>query len=173
MLDARAAVRNLGEIVLAELLLLLEAERAMIGGDHLQLVRGQSGPEFLLVPLLAQRRREDVFGALESRYVEIVQRKVQVLRAGLRVGRQAAVAGLAHFLQRLVAGQVHDVDRRARHFRERDGAARGLGLGGCGSRQGVVFRRRLAFGQRVLDDHIDGAAVLGVHANQRLRSRRP
>ena len=36
MLDARAAVGNLGEVVFAQFLLFLEAERAVIGGDDLQ-----------------------------------------------------------------------------------------------------------------------------------------
>ncbi len=36
MLDARAAVGNFGEVVLAQFFLLLEAERAMVGGDDLQ-----------------------------------------------------------------------------------------------------------------------------------------
>ena len=46
VLDARAAVGDLGEIVLAEDLLVFEAERAMVGGDHLQVIVLEAVPEF-------------------------------------------------------------------------------------------------------------------------------
>src|SRR6266849_4624267 len=101
--DPRAAVGNLGEIVLAQLLLLLVTERAMIGGDHLQGILGQALPELFLVPFFAQRRREDILGALEAGYVEVFDGKKKVLRAGLSIGRQAAVARLADLLERFVA----------------------------------------------------------------------
>ena len=48
ILDARAAVGNLCEIVLAEDLLILEAERAMVGGNDLQMIVLQSVPQFRL-----------------------------------------------------------------------------------------------------------------------------
>ena len=53
----------------------------------------------------------------------------------------------------------------AGHLRQRDGARRGFGFrrGGAGER--VILGRGLALGQRLLDDHVDGAAVLGVHAD--------
>ena len=44
--DARAAVGDLGEIVLAEDLLVLETERAMVGRDHLQMIVLQPVPQF-------------------------------------------------------------------------------------------------------------------------------
>ena len=49
--DARAAVGDLGEIVLAENLLVFETERAMVGGDHLQVVVLEAVPELRLVLL--------------------------------------------------------------------------------------------------------------------------
>ena len=49
VLDARTAVGNLGEVVLAQSLLILKAERAMIGRDHLQIVFAQALPQFGLV----------------------------------------------------------------------------------------------------------------------------
>src|SRR6266850_8161085 len=116
MLDAGAAVRNFGEVVLAEFLLFLETKRAVVGGDNLQSVLGEALPEFFLVPLFAERWSENVLRAFKSGRVHIFQREIQVLRAGLRVGGQAAVAGLADFFKRLVAGEVDDINRRSGHF---------------------------------------------------------
>src|SRR5205807_2681571 len=42
MLDAGTAVGDLRKIISAQFLLVLEAERAMVGGDHLQMVVLQS-----------------------------------------------------------------------------------------------------------------------------------
>ena len=64
-LDARHAVRDLGEVAAPELLLALHAERAVIGRDHLEVVVAQAAPQVLVVVLGAQRRRADVLGALE------------------------------------------------------------------------------------------------------------
>src|SRR6266446_4198636 len=79
VLDAGAAVGNLGEVVLAKLFLFLEAEGAVIGGDDLQGVFRESLPEFFLVPFFAERRSEDVFGAFKSGRVHVFQREIQVL----------------------------------------------------------------------------------------------
>src|SRR6266478_2596668 len=92
VLDAGAAVGNFGEIVLAELFLFLETEGAMVGGDDLQRVFREALPELFLMPLFAEWRREDVFGAFKAGRVHVFQRKVQILRAGLGVGGEAAVA---------------------------------------------------------------------------------
>lgn len=54
MLNSRPSVRNLCEIVAAQFFLLFETERAMIGGNHLQMIARQSIPQFFLVPLLAE-----------------------------------------------------------------------------------------------------------------------
>src|SRR2546428_3012066 len=45
VLDAGASVRNFAEIAAAQFLLLLEAERAVVGRNHLQVVAPQSAPE--------------------------------------------------------------------------------------------------------------------------------
>ena len=62
-LDARRAVRDLGEVALPQLLLLrqslealLHAERAVIGGHDLKVVALESFPELVLMPRRAQRR---------------------------------------------------------------------------------------------------------------------
>src|SRR6266478_6161512 len=90
VLDARAAIGNFGEIVLAELFLLLEAEGAVVSGDDLKRVLRETLPELFLMPFFAERRSEDVFGALEAGRVHIFERKIQVLRTGLGVGGKAA-----------------------------------------------------------------------------------
>src|SRR5450756_531781 len=63
--DAGAAVGNLGEIVLAERLLVGETEGAVVGRDHLKVIVLEPLPEFRQVMFGTQGRGEDVFGALE------------------------------------------------------------------------------------------------------------
>src|SRR6266566_2156825 len=108
VLDAGAAVGDFGEIVLAELFLLLEAEGAVVGGDDLKSVFGEALPEFFLVPLFAERRSEDVLRAFKSGGIHIFEREIQVLRAGFRVGGEAAVARFADFFESVVAGEMDD-----------------------------------------------------------------
>ena len=62
---------------------------------------------------------------------------------------------------------MNDVDRRTRHFRQRNGARGGFGFGRSRTSESVILGRRLAFGQSLLHDHVDGAAVFGVHADHR------
>ena len=172
-LDAGRAVRNLREVSLAQRLLLLHAERTVVGGNGLQIVERQPAPQPVLRLLRTQRRAHDVLRALEAGLLVVVVREEQVLRAGLGVRRQSAVARLGDHLERLCRGQVHDVDRHVRHLGQRDGAVRGLRLGACRPRQRVVFGRGLAFGQRLLHQHVDDAAVLGVHADRAAVLARP
>ena len=157
---------NFREVVLAQFLLLLEAKGAVVGGDDLKSVLRKSLPEFFLMPFFAERRRKNVFRALESGRVHIFEREIQVLRTGFCVGGKAAVAGFADFFECLVAGEMNDVDGRAGHFREGDGARSGFGFGGGGASEGVVFRSAFAFGESLLDDDVDGAAIFRVHADQ-------
>src|SRR5687768_1629489 len=65
VLHARAAVRNLCEVVAPHLFLLFETERAVVRRDHLKVVARQPLPQLLLVPLLAKRRRHHPLCALE------------------------------------------------------------------------------------------------------------
>src|SRR6185295_11553176 len=99
MLDARASVWNLGEVIATELLLLFETERAVIGGNHLQVVALKPLPQLVLIPLFAKRRRHHPLRALES--FALIERIVeeQILRAGLSVSRNAFVASLANFFE--------------------------------------------------------------------------
>ena len=96
----------------------------------------------------------------------------QILRARLRKCRQAAIARLPDLIERILARQVHDVDRNARHLRHRNRAMHRLGLGHGGPRQRVIDRRRLALGQRLLNNDIDYRSVFRMHADQRAILRR-
>src|SRR5260370_28035215 len=118
----------------------------MVGGDDLQSVFGEALPEFFLIPFFAQRGREDVFGGFKSGRVHVFQREIQVLRTGFGVGGQAAVAGFADFLERVVAGKVNDVDGGTGHFGEGDGARGGFGFGGGGAGERGLFWGAVFFG---------------------------
>src|SRR5207248_3749861 len=134
-----------------------EAEGTVVGGDDLQSVFGETLPEFFLIPLFSERRSENVFGAFKSGRVHIVQREIQVLRTGFGVGWKAAVAGFADFFKRVVAGEMDDVDGGAGHFREGDGAGSGCGLSGGGTRERVILRCGLSFGEGLLEQDMAGA----------------
>src|ERR1700683_3727991 len=66
MLHAGTAIRDLRKIIESHFLLLLETKGAVVGRDHLQMVTLQTIPQFFLMPLLAQRRRENIFRAFKS-----------------------------------------------------------------------------------------------------------
>ena len=63
-----------------------------------------------------------------------------------------AVARFADLVQRVFAGEMHDVDGHAGHLRHGDGAMHGLSLGLRGPRECVIDGRRFALGQRLLHD---------------------
>ena len=172
ILDARATVGNLGEIVLAQRLLVLDAERAVIGRNHLQVIALQPVPQLRRMMFLAQRRRENVFGAFEAGPGQLFHREQQILRAGLGEGGHASVARFAHLVERVLRRQVHDVHRRPSHLREGDSPVHGFRFGRHRTRQGVMDRRGLALGESAAHDHVDDPAVLGVHADQRPVLRR-
>src|SRR5262245_21053793 len=103
MLDTRPAVRNLSEIVPAQLFLFLETKRAMVSRYHLQIVAAKAGPQLVLVPFLAERRCHHILGPLEPfLFVQAVV-KEEILRAGFGVGRQPEVACTTNLLQSVVA----------------------------------------------------------------------
>src|SRR5258708_32541528 len=110
MLNAWAPVGNPGEVVFAHLFLLLKAEWAVIGGNHLQVILLEAIPQFFLVPFFAERRRKDILGAFKAGLVHIVQGEIKILRTGLGIYRQSAVAGFAHFFKRIIGTKEHDRD---------------------------------------------------------------
>jgi len=79
VLDAGTTIGNFGEIVFAQLFLLLETKWAVIRGDDLQRVAGESLPKFFLMPFFAERRRENILRAFEAWRIHIFQREVKIL----------------------------------------------------------------------------------------------
>ena len=144
----------------------------MVGGDHLQIVLCEALPELFLVPFLAQRRSENIFGGFKAGHIHVFQRKIKVLRAGFGIGAQSAVARLADFFERVVAREVHDINRRAGHFRQSDGSRRRFRFGGRRPGERVIFRRAFAFRERALHDYVNRSAVFRVHADHSSAVRR-
>src|SRR6266566_4498716 len=61
---------------------------------------------------------------------------------------------------------MNDVNGGAGHFGEGNGTRSGFGFGGGGARERVILRRAFSLGERLLNDHVDGAAVFGMHADE-------
>jgi hypothetical protein len=70
-------------------------------------------------------------------------------------------------LDRLAAGDVDDVERRAGEVCELDRAVRRLALGLGRPGQRVVERLGVAGLERLADEDVDHVAVLGVHHHER------
>ncbi len=100
VLDAADAVGDLREVTEAELLLVLEAERAVVGGDDGQLVHPQALPQVaVVVPVIvfgSDGRAAHELGALETGPGQMVlEGHVQVLGARLGEDVEAFVAASA------------------------------------------------------------------------------
>ena len=117
MLNAGTTVRNLREVVASEFFLLLETEWTVIGRHDLQMIAFEAVPELFLMPLFAKRRCKNIFRAFKAGNIEVFDREIQVLRAGLGIDRKAAVARLPNLFEGFIAAKVHDVDRSSRHLR--------------------------------------------------------
>ncbi len=173
VLDPRHPVRDLGEVAAAHLLLLLETERAVVGGHDAQVVGAQPAPQVRPVLLRPYRWRADVLRPLEVRQVQVVLGQVQVLGAGLGEDVPAVVAGLRHRGERLLGGQVDDVQRRAGDLGQPDGPRGGLpfqfGRPGPAVPPGVG----VPAGQRLRDEHVDRDAVFRVHHDRRTAAGGP
>ncbi len=75
-------------------------------------------------------------------------------------------------LDRLLARDVHDVERRAREVCELDRAIRRLSFGFWRACERVVERLRVTGLESLLHENVDHVAVLGVHHHERTRLRR-
>ena len=111
VLETGAAVRDLREVVLAERLLRVPAEGAVVGRDRLEDVRADRVPEHFLVLLRPRRRRVDVLRAFEVRSLEVRVVDEEVLRAGLAPDIPTLLARERDRLDSLLAGDVDDVER--------------------------------------------------------------
>src|SRR5688572_8722009 len=122
VLDAAGAVRDLGEVVAASRLL-IGAEAAVIGGGGLQIAGLQRAPQIFLVLLGPERRAHHV----RRRIVPVGMAIDRVIDQQM-AGEHLAIDALAFEpraddrLDRLLAGVVHDVERRTQHLRDTDGA---------------------------------------------------
>ncbi|GGV95384.1 hypothetical protein GCM10010230_10960 [Streptomyces narbonensis] len=97
---------------------------------------------------------------------EVVGGQEQVLRAGLAEDGQPLVAGGGDLGDRLLRGDVDDVEGCAGDPGELDRAVGGLGLQQDLADLPVVAGVGLAAGECLLDEDVDGDAVLRVHHDQ-------
>ena len=155
VLDAAHAVRDLGEVAEPQLLLVLHAERAMVGGHDRQLVHAQTFPKvgmvMTFVVLRPDRGRAHELGALEPWPGEmILERHIEVLRAGLGKDVRTLVSCRGHGIKRFRRRHVHDVQRHvARGLGQDDGSVRRLALQDRRTGQPVIHRIGLATGERL------------------------
>ena len=122
----------------------------------------------------SQRRGEHVLGLFPALARHLFfERKHQVLRASLRQRMQAALLRMLELAQRVLVGKMHDVHGRVRHMCDGNGAVRGLSL--CVRRTAVrvKVRRGLALGDHPRHHDVDHAAILRVHAAERVQLSRP
>src|SRR5881396_316242 len=173
VLHARQPVRDLREVVLAQLLLALVVERRVVGGHDLEVVLLETRPQLLLMILGAQGWGAHELRALEPGPGHVVGGKIEVLGTRLGVRRQAPVPGLAHRVQCVARGQVHDVRRRAGQLGQLERPVDGLPLHRGGAGHPVVLRFGLPLREVLLDQHVDRAAVLRVHHDQGAAVRGP
>src|SRR5262249_12378514 len=137
----------------------------MIGGDDLKMILFQTGPKPFLMPFFPQWWSENVLRSFKSGFVHVIDREIQILRASFRVHRQAAVAGFAYLFQSVVAAQVDDVNRRARHLGQRDGSGGRLAFRSRGTRERMVLWRSLAFRKSLLPHYIHAPPLFPFHPN--------
>ena len=168
-LEARRAVGDLAEVVPAELLgepepqhILAEAERAVIGGDDLEVVGLEPAPERMLVRRAPERWRHHELRCLEARPVVLLFGEEEIVRAGLGMDGEPAVPRFRHRVERLARREVHDIDRRLGELRDADDPVGRLALHQGGPGQHVPLGARIAGGERLLHQHVDDVAVLGV-----------
>ena len=87
------------------------------------------------------------------------------MRARFGVGRKTAVARFGDGGQRLGRRQVHDVQWGVGQFGQPNGAVGRLAFHQRGASEGMILWVRLAPGDRLLDQHLNHRAVLGVDAD--------
>ena len=167
----------LAKLPMPHLLLVLHAERAVVGRHGRDVAGADVLPQLVLVTLGPRRAAASsrptsrprnparrVFSS-SDRYRYCGQVSPNTFCAG--------VAGLGDARERLLGRDVHDVERRAGQVGQHDRAVGGLLLGLPRPGDAVEVRVGLAALERLLHEHVDGRAVLGVHHDQRRRCRPP
>src|SRR5438552_1127809 len=95
-----------------------------------ELAVAQAVPQNLLIPLLAQRRRHDVFRALELRLLRAGLVECKILDERLDGDAHAALARGDGLIERFLATQMDDVSRRAGEFGEGHQVMHAIGIDG-------------------------------------------
>ena len=139
----------------------------MVGRDRRQRVGAHRVPEDVLVLLRPRRRRVDVLRAFEVRALEEGVVDEEVLGARLAPHVPAFLACDLNRLDGLLARHVHDVERSAGDSRQLNRPVRRLAFGLRRPRERVPVRLGVPLGQRLLHEHVDRVAVLGVHHHER------
>ena len=109
--------------------LLTRGEGGVVGRHHLQRPGRQPIPEPVLVDLAAEGRRHNPLGGIVPVLVEIfrfIQR--EMLDQRLAIDPHALLARAPNGLVRLLAGDMHDVERYARRISDHDCTVGGLAL---------------------------------------------
>src|SRR5882672_7458245 len=167
-LETGHAVRHLGE-VLGSRRLLLDRPRGVVAADGLDVARAQSVPQRGLIPRGAERRGAHELGCIGAPNLVALLGQGQVDRARLRPHPQPAPAGRAHRLQRVGAGEVHDVDLGVDQCRVVDGAPGRLRLRERGATLRVVARVMPARGEQGACAVVEHVAILGMDVHHRAR----
>ena len=178
VLDAADAVGDLGEVAEAELLLVLEAERAVVGATR-RPARSSAGPSTGRPggggrAWCADGVRADPLGALEAGLARgVLERQVEVLRAGLGEHVAARVLGGGDLLERLARPTCARcrAARCRRPWRARSPGAWPRPPASAGRVSEWYFGSVSPRASACCDEHVDGDAVLGVHHDHGARTR--
>ncbi len=173
MLDAADPVRDLREVAAAQLLLVLHAERAVVGGDHRTgrwcAARATASPGARATAAASSTptwRPRSPAGPGPRATGTGTGGRSRRTRSGPCPGPRRRPGGPGR-------PTVHDVQRRPGHLGQHDGPVGGLRLELRRPGQAVVDRVGLARGQRLRHEHVDRDAVLGVHHDHRAVVGRP
>ncbi len=142
--------------------LALELEGAMVGRQHLEEAIGEAVPQEVGIAPVARRRRAQILGAFPAGLGDMVLAEKQILRAGLAVDPEAAVAAPLDLLQRLARRHMHEQDRHIDDLGQRDRAVRRLALHRHRRHLRILRERVVAGGAQLLCQPVDAVIILGM-----------
>ena len=173
VLEARAAVRDLREVVFPERLLPVPEERAVVGRDRRERVGAHRVPEHVVVGRVARRAASRRTSRPRSRAARGRRRRRRSTACTSRPRRPSpASRARRDRVDRLLARDVDDVERAAGDARRAGSPGssprpRARAGGSARGRRGSVFPAASAS----LDEHVDRVAVLRVHHHERAARR--
>lgn len=138
----------------------------VVGANDSERAVRDAAPNLLEVSaIMAQRRRANVFGALDVALAgpQALAHEVEIVRTRLGVDGEQPRLGVGDVLDCARRRHVHEQDGRVGHLGERDGAVGCLGLGDLRPRDGVEEGAGVAGLGEALCDGGDHVAVLGVY----------